>query len=94
MNNMPLNRVGDVVVHNVTSAEHRLMTHSQIGTSERSASYEEIVFYREGLLAPPVIEVPGEYEVVANGVSFGVQTLCCTGRDPNEGGYLTVKWRH
>ena len=86
-----MNRVGDYEVTGVRSVEHRLMTHSQVGTSERSASYEEIVYYRDSETEPPVIPVPGEFEVVANGVNFGIQNLCCTGRGQ---GYMTIKWRH
>ena len=91
MNAYPHCQVGPYYVNNVGFV-HRTVVEAPEGVPGAYAM-EQITFYRDGDTPPPEIPVPGEYEIIVEGKSLGVKRVCCTGRDPSDGGYVTVKWR-
>ena len=87
-----MNRIGGVAISDVVQVTHEWKVVRQLKQRERITCYEQLTFHRNGGGPPPEITVPCKSHVVAAGVDFGVRDICCTGRDPVDGGYLYVKW--
>ena len=87
-----MNMIGDVEITGVRSIEHKITFVRQI-PGNRTACTNEYVFHRErGYGSPPVVVVGTKRRVVIDGEDMGEHLICCTSRDPSDGGYVSVKW--
>ena len=91
-----MNAVGDVEITGVRAIEHKVTFARLItpgGPPARAACTNEYVFHREpGSGDPPNVVVGTKRRVVVDGEDMGEHLICCTGRDPRDGGYVSVKW--
>ena len=87
-----MNMIGDTEITGVRAIEHKITFVRQI-PGNRTACTNEYIFYREpGSGPPPVFVVGTKRHVVVDGDGMGEHLICCTSRDPSDGGYVTVKW--
>ena len=98
-----MNAVGDTEITGVRAIEHKITFVRLInphaghpGANDprgRAACTNEYVFHREpGSGDPPNVVVGTKRRVVVDGEDMGEHLICCTGRDPRDGGYVSVKW--
>ena len=68
------------------------------GVRMTSRTYEgdgvRLTFYFDDFAFVPEVEVPGHYDLMADGQRLGVRRVFCTTRGTAQGSaYLSVKWR-
>lgn len=74
--------VGEIEITDVTS----------VAVNPAPDNRVQVVWYRGGDDPPPEIAVPQTARVVVDGYDRGVLRICCTGRHPKPGGFVSIKY--